>query len=66
MTDDATNYIAIREMLMGKVKKLYWMPCVAYSVDLVLEDFEKNVFIHKETIPKGRKIATYVYSITLL
>jgi hypothetical protein len=32
----------------------------------MLEDFEKKIPIHQETIPKGRRITTYIYSRTFL
>ncbi|RDY13851.1 hypothetical protein CR513_01165, partial [Mucuna pruriens] len=32
----------------------------------MLEDFEKKIPIHEETIPKGRRITTYIYSRTSL
>ena len=38
VTDNATNYKVIGQMLMVKRKKLFWTPCVAHCVDLVLED----------------------------
>ena len=58
VTDNATNYKAAGEMLMEKRKKLYWTPCAAHCIDLMLEDFEKKLELHKATISKGRKITT--------
>ncbi|XLS68764.1 hypothetical protein HN51_019787 [Arachis hypogaea] len=42
------------------------MPCVAHYIDLMLEDLEKKVILHKDTICKGRKITTYIYARTAL
>ncbi|KAG6506774.1 hypothetical protein ZIOFF_032103 [Zingiber officinale] len=64
--DNAANYKAAGEMLMGKRKRLYWTPCAAHCIDLMLEDFEKKIPIHKETIARGKKITTYIYSRTAL
>ncbi|KAF1874377.1 hypothetical protein Lal_00008584 [Lupinus albus] len=56
VTDNASNYKAAGEMLMEKRKKLYWTPCDAHCIDLMLEEFEKKIPIHVDTIYKGRKI----------
>jgi len=32
----------------------------------MLEDFEKNISVHQETIPKGQKITSFIYSRTFL
>ena len=47
---------------MEKRKKLYWIPCAIHCNDLIFEDFEKKIKVHKETIAKGRQITTYIYS----
>ena len=62
ITDNAANYKAAGEKLMEKRKSLYWTPCAAHCIDLILEDFEKELKIHRETITKGRRITTYIYS----
>ncbi|KAK8947163.1 hypothetical protein KSP39_PZI006677 [Platanthera zijinensis] len=64
--DNASNYKAAGHMLMEKRKNLYWTPCAAHCIDLMLEDFEKKFELHKSTIAKGRKITTYIYSRTLV
>jgi len=43
VTDNAANYKAVGELLMKKRKTLYWTPCAAHCIDLMLEDFEKKV-----------------------
>ncbi|KAJ9561078.1 hypothetical protein OSB04_006238 [Centaurea solstitialis] len=62
VTDNATNYKAAGEMLMEKRKKLFWTPCAAHCIDLMLEDFEKKIGEHKETIAKARKITSFIYN----
>jgi len=49
---------------MQKRKKLYWTPCAAHCIDLMLEDFEKKIPLHHDTIANGKKITTYIYSRT--
>ena len=66
VTDNTANYKAAGEMLMQKRKMLYWTPCAAHCIDLMLEDFEKKIPVHQETIPKGRKITSFIYSRTSL
>ncbi|PNY01830.1 ribosomal RNA large subunit methyltransferase N-like protein [Trifolium pratense] len=46
---NATNYKAAGGLLMQKWKDLYWTPFAAHCIDLMIEDFEKNMLLHKET-----------------
>lgn len=62
VTDNASNYKLAGEMLMDKRKTLFWTPCAAHCLDLILEDFEKKLKDHKVTIAKGKRITTYIYS----
>ncbi|XP_031391589.1 uncharacterized protein LOC116203792 [Punica granatum] len=66
VTDNTANYKAAGEMLMEKRKKLFWTPCAAHCIDLMLEDLEKKIKVHELTIMKGRKITTFIYSRTLI
>ncbi|XP_044955032.1 uncharacterized protein LOC123405398 [Hordeum vulgare subsp. vulgare] len=65
VTDNAANYKAAGELLMEKRKKLFWTPCAAHCIDLILEDFKKKMKMHNVTIAKGRKICTCIYSRTV-
>ncbi|XP_023739449.3 uncharacterized protein LOC111887513 [Lactuca sativa] len=62
VTDNAANYKAAGEMLMKKRKKLFWTPCAPHCIYLMLEDFDKKIGEHKETITKGRKITSFIYN----
>jgi len=64
--DNAANFKAVGDLLMQKREQLYWTPCVTHSIDLIFEDFEKNLKVHELTIRKGRKITTYIYGRTML
>ncbi|CAN1127454.1 hypothetical protein LINPERHAP2_LOCUS4046 [Linum perenne] len=66
ITDNASAYKAAGAKLMEKRKHLFWTPCAAHCLDLMLEDLEKKLPIHKTTIAKGRKITNYIYGRTLL
>ena len=56
VTENASNYKKAEEMLMEKRKKLYWTPCAAYCIDLILEDFDKKLKIHNETTANATKL----------
>ena len=58
ITDNAVNYKVAGQLLMGKRKGLFWTPCAAHCIDLILEDFEKKLEVHQVTIAKGRRITT--------
>ena len=54
--------VDVGEILMQKRKCLFWTPCAAHCLDLMLEDFEKRIKDHNYTIAKGKKITMYIYS----
>ncbi|KAG5022691.1 hypothetical protein JHK82_018603 [Glycine max] len=64
--DNAVNFKAAGELLMHTWSNLYWTPCVAHCIDLILEDLEKHPKVHEITIKKGRKIITCIYGRTML
>lgn len=66
ITENTTNYKLVGEMLMERRKSLWWTPCAAHCIELMLEDFGKNFKVHHETIRKGKKITAFIYSRTLL
>lgn len=66
VTDNAANFKAGGELLMLKRTKLFWTPCAAHCIDLILEDFEKEMIIHNVTIKNARKLTTYIYNRTML
>ncbi|KAH1264366.1 hypothetical protein GmHk_01G000303 [Glycine max] len=65
ITDNATNFKVVRELLMHTWLNLYWTPCVVHCIGLILEDLEKHLKIHEVTIKKGREITTYIYGRTM-
>ena len=44
-------------------RNLYWIPCAAHCINLMLEDFEK-IQLHQKTIPMGKRITIHIYSRT--
>ncbi|CAI0443975.1 unnamed protein product [Linum tenue] len=61
VTDNASAYKAAGKLLMEKRKHLFWTPYAAHCIDLMLEDFEKHIKVHKSTITKGKKITNFIY-----
>jgi len=41
ITDNATNYVVAGRLLMQRYASLYWTPCAAHCIDLMLEDMGK-------------------------
>ena len=66
VTDNFVNFKAVGDLLMQKRERLYWTPCAAHCIDLIFEDFEKNLKVHELTIKKERKITIYIYGRTML
>ncbi|XP_020233789.1 uncharacterized protein LOC109813910 [Cajanus cajan] len=62
VTRNDSNYKAAGKMLVGKRKRLFWMPCVIDSINLMLEDFVMKLRIHGDTVANGRRITSYIYS----
>jgi len=62
VTNNAANYKVVGELLIQKRKKLYWTPCAAPCIDLMLIDFEKKISLHHDAVANGKKITTYIYS----
>lgn len=54
VTDNAANYKKAGEKLMETRGGLFWTPCAAQCIDLMLEDFGKHIPSHKETIADGK------------
>ena len=65
MTNNAANYKVAGQLLMEKIKKLFWIPCDATCIDLTLKIFEKKLEVHQVTIVKGRRVTSYIYSSTI-
>jgi hypothetical protein len=50
----------IGRMLMERYPSLYWSPCVAHCIDLMLEDIGKLPWI-KEIIDSSQSVTIYIY-----
>jgi len=45
--DNGNNYVLVGKLLEEKMPHLYWTPCVAHCIDLMLEDIGKLPLIKK-------------------
>ncbi|XP_021979333.1 uncharacterized protein LOC110875443 [Helianthus annuus] len=61
VTDNASNYKKAGEMLMKKRKKLYWTPCAAHCINLMLEKIEE-LPQHKNALLKAKKVSNFIYN----
>ena len=61
ITDNAANYVSAGRMLMDMYPSLFWTPCAAHCLDLMLEDLAKIDWI-KDTIDSARGITKFIYN----
>ncbi|KAK7267601.1 hypothetical protein RIF29_20279 [Crotalaria pallida] len=60
VTDGASNFVLAGQKLEEKRPKLFWSPCAAHCLDLILEDIGQLPVFH-DTIAKAKKITNYIY-----
>jgi hypothetical protein len=60
VTDNGANYKAAGQLLMQRLPTLYWTPCAAYCLDLMLEEIGK-LKPFKKTITRARRVTTFIY-----
>ena len=63
ITDNASNYVIARMRLMEKRRRLWWTPCAAHCIDLMLEDIGK-VNVHDTTLARARQVVKFIYGHT--
>ena len=63
VTDNAAAYVAAGRLLMERHPTLFWSPCAAHCLDLLLEDLGKLSWVEK-VVEDGRNIAKYIYNHT--
>ncbi|XP_058746821.1 uncharacterized protein LOC131619774 [Vicia villosa] len=61
ITDTGSNYVAAGKALCLKRHHMFWTPCAANCIDLMLEDIEKIPKVQK-VIQKGFKVVGYIYN----
>ncbi|GKD39422.1 retrovirus-related pol polyprotein from transposon RE1 [Tanacetum coccineum] len=63
VTNNASNYKAVGKLLMAKRKHLYWTPCAAHCIDLMLEDIG-NIQRVRQTLKRAMTLNGYIYNRT--
>ena len=61
--DNASNYVNVGMRLMEKRRRLWWTPCAANCIDLMLEDIGK-VNVHATTFARARQVVKFIYGHT--
>ena len=61
VTDNGSNYVLAGKLLEEKRPKIYWTPCAAHCIDLMLEDIGKIPKI-KKTIQRAISLVGFIYS----
>ena len=60
VTDSASACVSVGEKLMEKRRKIFWNPCAAHCIDLMLHDIG-DLPVHANTIKKAKKITIFIY-----
>lgn len=53
ITDNGSNYAFVGKTLEEKKPNIYWIPCTAHCIDMMIEDIGKLPLINK-TIRRGQ------------
>ncbi|XP_020531950.1 uncharacterized protein LOC18448660 isoform X2 [Amborella trichopoda] len=61
VTENSANYVAAGRLLEANRKNIFWTPCVAHSLDLVLESIGKMKKV-ADCLTKGKKITKFIYN----
>ena len=61
VTDNASNMVAAGRRIEDELKSIYWSPCAAHCVNLILSDFGKEDLV-KNTVAHASVITKYVYN----
>jgi hypothetical protein len=62
ITDNAANYVAAGRLLIKRYHSLFWIPCAAHCIDLMLEDMGKASFI-KDVIDQAKSVPSLYITI---
>ena len=59
--DNPANYVATGKMFMERNLNLFWTPCAAHCIDLMLEDIRKILFV-KNIVESSKSITKFIYN----
>lgn len=63
VTDNASNYKNAGLRLMQRRERLWWTPCAAHCIDLMLEDISKMAIFEK-SIKSAKQVVKFLYGHT--
>ncbi|XP_073114865.1 uncharacterized protein [Elaeis guineensis] len=61
VTDNAANYVAVGKKLEQDFPTLFWSPCAAHCLNLIMQDIGKLVSV-KNTVAHAASITKYIYN----
>ena len=59
--DNAAKYVVAGRILMHRYPTLFWTPCAAHCIDLILEDIAKIPYI-KDIFELAKSITKFIYN----
>ncbi|KAF0924507.1 hypothetical protein E2562_010154 [Oryza meyeriana var. granulata] len=59
VTDNGANFKAAGKLLMERIPTIFWSPCAAHCLDLMLEDIG-NLEAFKQPIARARHVKTFI------
>jgi hypothetical protein len=60
ITDNGGNYKVAGKLLMERIPTLFWSPCAAHCLDLMLEGIG-NLKDFKKSMARARRVTTFIY-----
>ena len=61
VTDNEASYKAAGRKLMQKRPNLFWSPCAAHCIDLILEDIGRKKYV-AVIVGKARQVTSFIYN----
>jgi len=61
ITDNAANYVLAGKLLCNKYPTIFWTPCAAHCIDLMLEDIGKLEWV-QNVVQECKHITKYIYN----
>ncbi|PKI75765.1 hypothetical protein CRG98_003808 [Punica granatum] len=61
VTDNAANYVAVGRLLEQEFRTIFWSPCAAHCINLILSDIGKLDEVN-DIVTHASKITKYIYN----
>ncbi|XP_075080280.1 uncharacterized protein LOC107806086 [Nicotiana tabacum] len=63
ITDNGSNFVNVGNRIMETRSHIYWTPCAAHCIDLLLEDIGK-LTLHQKILKKAKEVVRFIYGHT--